>query len=219
MSKLRAGLWTLTLGIVGFAISWLFSDLFTLDRNTVVLAYLSVGGAVLIGFFRSVPGRFREHLMQHWPAGFLVGLTLGALLSVTVAAQPSSPAPSGRDLAWALVWLGVVYGLLDAFLLNIAPVVAVTASDHGSGRFSRRLRQGSLALTASAFVTAAYHLGYSEFRGPQLRQPLTGNAILTAGYIVSGSMVAPLIGHVIMHGASVLHGMETTTQLPPHYPP
>jgi hypothetical protein len=48
---------------------------------------------------------------------------------------------------------------------------------------------------------------------------LIGNAILTAGYIVSGSMVAPLIGHVIMHGASVLHGMETTTQLPPHYPP
>jgi hypothetical protein len=97
--------------------------------------------------------------------------------------------------------------------------VAVTASDHGSGRLSRRLRQGSLALAASAFVTAAYHLGYSEFRGSQLRQPLIGNAILTAGYIVSGSMVAPLIGHVIMHGASVLHGMETTTQLPPHYPP
>ena len=99
MRKVPAGLWILTFGIVGFLISWLFSDLITLDRNSVVLAYLFVGGAALIGFFRSAPGRFREHLRQSWPAGFLVGLALGALLSVTVVAQPSSPVPSGRDLA------------------------------------------------------------------------------------------------------------------------
>ncbi len=27
-----------------------------------------------------------------------------------------------------------------------------------------------------------------------------------------------LIGHVIMHGAAVFHGIESTPQLPPHFP-
>jgi hypothetical protein len=75
-----------------------------------------------------------------------------------------------------------------------------------------------MALAASLFVTAAYHLGYVEFRGPRLLQPLIGNAVLTTGYLMTGSIATPLIGHVIMHGAAVLHGMETTVQLPPHYP-
>jgi len=67
-------------------------------------------------------------------------------------------------------------------------------------------------------VTAVYHAGYPEFRGPQLSRPLVGNAVLTAGYLLTGSVATPLLGHVIMHGAAVLHGLETTLQLPPHYP-
>jgi len=50
-----------------------------------------------------------------------------------------------------------------------------------------------------------------------LIQPLIGNGILTAGYLLTGSPLTAVVGHVIMHGAAVLHGMETTLQLPPHY--
>jgi hypothetical protein len=50
-----------------------------------------------------------------------------------------------------------------------------------------------------------------------LIQPLIGNAIVTAGYLLTGSPLAAIISHVIMHGAAVVHGMETTVQLPPHY--
>jgi len=81
-----------------------------------------------------------------------------------------------------------------------------------------RLRRAAIGLGASLLVTAAYHLGYREFRGPQLSGPLIGNAALTAGYLLTGNAAAPLIGHMIMHGAAVIHGMETTVQLPPHYP-
>jgi hypothetical protein len=132
--------------------------------------------------------------------------------------QPPSQAPSGLYLAIALVWLGLVYGLLDGLLLTVAPVLAVFGGDSPglSGR-TGRWRRGAMALVASLFVTAAYHVGYVEFRGPQLRQPLVGNAVLTVGYLVTGSIATPLIGHVIMHGAAVLHGTETTLQLPPHY--
>ena len=66
-------------------------------------------------------------------------------------------------------------------------------------------------------VTAAYHLDFAEFRGPALIQPLPGNAGITVGYLLTGSPFTPVLGHVIMHVAAVLHGIDTTVQLPPHY--
>jgi hypothetical protein len=48
-------------------------------------------------------------------------------------------------------------------------------------------------------------------------QPLIGNALLTLGFLLTGSPLAAIVGHVIMHAAAVLHGLETTVQLPPHY--
>lgn len=50
-----------------------------------------------------------------------------------------------------------------------------------------------------------------------LIQPLIGNAIVTAGYLMARNPMTPLLAHVIMHGAAVAHGMEGTAQLPPHY--
>jgi hypothetical protein len=41
--------------------------------------------------------------------------------------------------------------------------------------------------------------------------------MVTAGYLLTGSPLAAVLAHVIMHGAAVVHGMEGTAQLPPHY--
>jgi hypothetical protein len=46
---------------------------------------------------------------------------------------------------------------------------------------------------------------------------LIGNAVVTAAYLLAGNPLAPVLAHVIMHVAAVLHGMETTMQQPPHY--
>jgi hypothetical protein len=186
-----------------------------LGRDTVVLVYALVGGTVMIAFFRLTSESFRDHLSRHWRRGVLAGLALGAVLAISVMRQPASDAPSGLHLAISLVWLGLVYGLLDGLLLTVAPVLAV--SDHQTSGRTGGFRRAVMALAASLFVTAAYHVGYVEFRGPQLLQPLVGNAVVTTGYLVTGSIATPLIGHVIMHGAAVFHGMETTSQLPPHY--
>jgi hypothetical protein len=85
----------------------------------------------------------------------------------------------------------------------------------GSG--TARLKWAVLSLIASLGVTAAYHLGFVEFRGPNLVQPLIGNGIVTLSYLLAGNPLAPVISHVAMHVAAVLHGMATTVQLPPHY--
>ena len=73
------------------------------------------------------------------------------------------------------------------------------------------------ALATSLFVTAAYHWGYMEFRGPAPVAPLLGNALITVGYLLTTNLMTPVIAHMAMHIAAVLHGMETTVQLPPHY--
>jgi hypothetical protein len=50
-----------------------------------------------------------------------------------------------------------------------------------------------------------------------LQGPLIGNAVLTLAYLLTGSSLAPIGGHVAMHIAAVLHGPGSAIQLPPHY--
>ena len=210
----KAGVWLLLLCAAGLGVSALFAGKLRFSRDLVVVAYLLVGGGLLLTFLRHHREVFRHALRRHRRVGIIVGLSIGALLAFTVVQQPRSPGLSGLELAWSLVWLGLVYGLLDGLLLTVAPVMLW---EHDAGT-PRRLRHLALGFAASMLVTAVYHAGYPEFRGPQLSRPLVGNAVLTAGYLLTGSVATPLLGHVIMHGAAVLHGLETTLQLPPHYP-
>jgi hypothetical protein len=41
----------------------------------------------------------------------------------------------------------------------------------------RRIATAALAISASLVITAAYHLGFPEFRGPELIGPLIGNGV------------------------------------------
>jgi hypothetical protein len=47
--------------------------------------------------------------------------------------------------------------------------------------------------------------------------PILGNAIMSLGYILTRNPLSAALSHAAMHIAAVLHGMEATTQLPPHY--
>jgi hypothetical protein len=80
-----------------------------------------------------------------------------------------------------------------------------------------RLLTAMVALAASLVVTAAYHWGFAEFRGPAIGQPLIGNALITLSYLLTTNPATPVTAHVAMHVAAVRHGMETAVQLPPHW--
>ena len=208
----------LVLGAVGFVLSGLLSGALGFARDTVVLGYAVVVVVVMFALYRYNPQSFRQVMGRHRISGIGAGLGLGLVLIISVMNQPASGSPSGLRLAAALAWLGLVYGICDGLLLTVAPVLAVFGRN--TPRLSARIgnwARGAVALAASLFVTATYHLGYEEFRGSRLAQPLVGNAVITAGYLLTGSVATPLIGHVLMHGAAVVHGMETTSQLPPHY--
>ncbi len=210
-SPRHAAVWTLLAAATGLLSSALLSSVFHLGRAAFVLGH----GLAVLGFSLAYVPRastdLKRLLLQRWAVGVLGGMALGAILIRGVTLQPESEVPSGWALVAALAWYGVVYGLADAILLNVVPVLAANAV---SGRPWYRLP----ALLGTLFVTALYHVGFAEFRGVTLTQPLIGNAIITAGYLVTGNPLTPLLAHVIMHSAAVVHGMETTSQLPPHYP-
>jgi len=218
-SAARMSRWPALAALVGVTVSLVFSSWLRLDRHAFVLGYALVGGPFLVAYARLAGVRPLQQLRRRWQSGLVVGILLGGMLAHGVAEQPASARPEGLALAGSVLWLGVVYGTLDALLLTIVPVLAVYGARppeemrHGT----IRLRWAGAALLASLGVAAAYHLGFAEYRGAALLQPLIGNAIVTLGYLLSGSPITPLVAHVMMHLAAVLHGMETTPQLPPHY--
>ena len=66
-------------------------------------------------------------------------------------------------------------------------------------------------------MIALYHLGYPEFRGPQVLVIIVGVGAQCLGYLLSCSPLAPVISHIAMHVAAVLYGIASVSQLPPHY--
>jgi hypothetical protein len=212
-------LWVSGAGVLGLACSAIFSGLLHWNRTGFVLAYGVLVTAFLIAYFRLNGIRLLTQIRRRWVSGAVVGTLAGLVLARNVSGQPGSAPPSGAELAGALVWFGLVYGSVDALLLNIVPVLSLYGMRPRDelGQLRRRLYWGLVAVAGSLLITALYHLGFTEFRGPALVQPLVGNTIITGAYLLAGNPLAALIAHVLMHIAAVIHGMHTTVQLPPHY--
>jgi hypothetical protein len=209
--------WLLAASLLGFGVPALFSWMLHWSRPAFLFPYAVVVGALAVSYLRAHPipaRRWSARLPQVLAA---VGIAV-FLLWRNIVGQPSSAAPQGFGLVAALAWIGLVYGSIDALLLNVLPVLAVGGPPHAvRGPLQRRLAQGLLCLVASLLVTVAYHAGFVEFQGASMLYAMVGNAIVTATYLASGNPVAPVATHVAMHVLAVLHGMETTLQLPPHY--
>lgn len=211
--------WTLTAAVAGLASSALFSSLLGWSRARFVGAWLVVASAVVVWYLRASGTRPMVQLTRRAAAGLLAGAIAAAWLTWTVLRQPGGAAPGGGELLTALLWLGVVYGAVDALILSVLPVLTLygTVPEAELRQPGSRLRHAGIALAGSLLVTAAYHVGFREFQGAALIQPLIGNAVITIAYLASGSPIAPLLAHSAMHVAAVLHGPEAALQLPPHY--
>jgi hypothetical protein len=121
-------------------------------------------------------------------------------------------------LAVDLVWSGVIYGLMDALLLSILPVLATWRAFtllNWTVNWPGKILVGALAVFASLLVTVAYHLGYPEYRSAGVFGPAFGNTAMTFGYLITNNPLAAILSHIAMHIAGVLHGPASVIQLPP----
>lgn len=215
--KQSAG-WLALASLIGFLVPAVFSTGLRWDRATYLVPYVAIVGVFLWRSFRVYPLSLSE-LVRRWPWGAVAAAIAVFLLLRNIQGQPTSAVPVGSELVFALVWIGLIYGVIDALLLNVMPVLVIYRAWPAGKTHARsaRVLRGVAALGASMLVTVAYHLGYTEFQGPALLAVIVGNVIIASTYLLSGSPLAAIATHVVMHVAAVLHGMETTLQLPPHY--
>jgi hypothetical protein len=212
--------WLIGAVLLGFLLSFVFAGMLSVPRPWFVLAHTVTSGLFLAGYAAWAGLGIKRLFLRHPRLGLTAGVIAAAVAVQFVLSGPGSPRPEGMELVWAVLWTGVVYGVVDALLLTVMPIFAVWSIGFEVGWSSSwpgRIATGFLALLASVLVTAAYHVGFPEFQGPQLVQPLIGNTLFSLAYLLTASPMAPILAHVAMHIAAVVHAHGTSIPLPPHY--
>lgn len=198
-----------------FATSAVGASLLHLSPNLFVAAWAAVTSGIMAGWVLSEGWNPLVQLRRRWVAGLIVGVIAGVPLALAFTA---GAAPAERAGVVSLLWLGLVRGAADAVMLSIVPVLAFYGARPGDDlSHSSRIRMAGVALLASLIIASAYHLGFAELRNPSLVQPLVTALILTMAYLLSGSPLAPIVGHVIVNVAALLHGVASAGPLSPHH--
>ena len=89
---------------------------------------------------------------------------------------------------------------------------------HGNREGARRkVGYAALALALSMLVTAAYHLGYPEYRDRDLRSPEIGAVMANLPAMLTGNPLGAVVAHDAAHVTAVVHANEggPTQMLPP----
>ncbi len=213
--------WIVAAALLGFAISAVFAGLLHLPRSLFLVVYVVLVVPFLYAFMRSSSLSAGSLLKHNWIWGLVAAVLFGAFVVRNVLSQPASPTSQGAALAFDILWLGVVYGALDALFLSVLPVLATSQAFSGFGwahSLGGKVLVGAIAVIASLLVTVAYHLGYPEYRtAGGIMGPSIGNGVMSFGYILANNPMAAVFSHMAMHITGVLHGPATVVQLPPHY--
>ena len=211
-------LWIGGMALASFLVTFGFVDRLALPRDWFVLAHVLVTGS-LLGIYTAWSRTTIGDLVGDWRWGLAGATIAGSFMIWFVLVGPSSSRPNGLALTWALIWLGLTYGTIDALLLSVFPVVA-SRSVGGQDLFSAnagRFVASLVALALSLLLTVTYHLGFPEFRGAALVSALIGNGIMTLSYLGTRSALSPVLAHIALHVATVLHGYVNALPAPPHY--
>ena len=214
-------LWIPTAALLGFALAAIFAGLLHLPRNIYLIPYVGLVSLFFYAFIRWSGLSVINLLRHNWYWGVIGAVLVGAFTVRNILSQPASARAEGLPLVFELLWVGVVYGLVDALLLSVLPVLATWQGFSVLGWTSSLLGKifaGVIAILASLFVTVVYHLGYPECRAVEgIAGPTIGNGAMTLGYVLANNPIAAIFSHIAMHVAGVLHGPATVIQLPPHY--
>ena len=213
-------IWILIASLLGFTVAAVFAGWLKLQRNVYLLFYIPPVAALFIAFVILNDLNIKEIFLFNWTWGILGAILSGAFVVKNVLSQPSSERQKGVALISDIIWPGFTYGLVDALLLSVLPILAVRLAVTNVALFdswSGKILFIILGLLASFFATTIYHLGYPEFRGKKVIWPNVGNGVLSLAYLLTMNHLAAILPHITMHIVAMIHGPKTTGQVPPHY--
>jgi hypothetical protein len=213
-------IWIVGTGIIGFAVAAVFAGKLRLRRNAFLLAYVPISAALLCVFLIRNEVDILRVVSRNWIWGIVGAVVAGAISVKNVLSQRPYPRKNGGGFLVDILWPGFTYGLIDGLILSVLPILAVKealATYGWTEGWLGLIGVSAIALVASVFVTVAYHLGYPEFRGKRVFWAVLGNGVFSLAYLITLNPLAAVIPHIAMHITAVVHGRETTIQLPPHY--
>ena len=206
--------WLSALTVLAFAVSYLGATRMRLSRDKYIGVLTAMTTVVTATYVAWLDVGFSQIITTRWVWGVAVAPLVAAFLIVGMTKLPSVHRLRGGDLTKALLWEGVVYGVAEGVLLSVLPVLMTVQLVHSlelEGTFED-LASWLLPVAASAVVIVVHHLGYWEYRN-RLLIPITfGCGLLSVGYLLTASPIAPILGHILAHCSALLHGAE----LPPH---
>jgi hypothetical protein len=205
---------------LGFLVPFVLADRLAIPRDL----YYGIYAAVVTAFFALWARSTGQSIAPLVRRRFALAVALGVLFALLLAAmvvrvdEPTAR-PGGIELIGAVLWRGVLYGATDGLLLSAFPILVVFAAFAGSAVrewFAGRMLVVMTALLASLAMTAAYHLGYGDFRSGKVRSPIAGDVAWSVPTLATLNPIGAPIAHIGVHVAAVLHSYETELFLPPH---
>jgi hypothetical protein len=215
VSWLEAGSWLIVILGAGFLVSWLATDLGHVRRDPYISLLTVVTVALMGGYLLWAGAGVLDFLSHHVIEGVLGGIVVAVPVSRGITGLPAAVPEADRRSAWAMGWQGAVYGVAEGVLLSALPALVVFNAAQTAGwtdTWPATLATGALALVAGAGMITIHHFGYWDYRSKQVIPVVFGCSLLTLSFLLTGSILAPAIGHAAMHVAGLRHGVE----LPPH---
>lgn len=206
--------WYATGALIAFAVSLIGASLLELHHDLYLLVYFTVVGTFLASFVAHMGLDLRGWLRARLWSSVAVGSVVAFAMVRNVMNEPSMAHPSGSFYWFEILWRGLLYGTADALMLFVFPAAVAYLLLRDADR-GRRLRFAGLTLLLSMGITATYHLGYPQFRGTDLAQPMIGAAIATVPIAVTGNPVGAIVVHDAFHVAANIHTYRSATFLPP----
>jgi hypothetical protein len=207
-------IWVAALAVVSFLVTWVAADKLRMRRTPYIAVLTVVTAAMTAGYIAWAGISVTALLTTHWGWGLLAAPLCGAFLIVGMTRLPVTRRLSGRRLGIASMWEGVVYGTTEGVLLSALPVLIAWQMIHSLGWSGPggAIARWTLPVVASIVIVIVHHLGYWEYRNRLLLPISVGCGLMSVGYLVTASPIAPVLAHVLSHATGLVHG----TELPPH---
>jgi hypothetical protein len=215
--------WFATIAVCSFLVTWVVTDLLKIKRTPYIGILAVVTGGLTYGYLTWSGTDGVGFLRHNWYWG-LLGAAVTAGLNIqtirlmvrrgTLHAPPGTLLHGSKRVAQVL-WQDVIYGAAEGVLLSVLPLLVLWQSFDRLGwttAWAGKVGSGALAFAGSLFVIGVHHLGYREYRSKRIKEPYIGCVGFSLAYLVTGSPLAPILGHIVTHDAMVTHGFA----LPPH---
>lgn len=214
----RPLVWLAAAAVLFFLVPLVGTDWLGLQPDLYYLGYFTVAVAFFAWFVAAHAARLRElWTLRLWPS-VAVGALAGAALAFGIFQQEGTAHAEGWRYGFEIGWRGLVYGSVDALTLYVMPAAVAFLLMRGNREGLRRKAGfAGLALLLSMLVTATYHLGYSEYRGADLRSPEIGAVVANLPTVLTGNPAGAVVTHATMHVSAVIHQRDGGDQhmLPP----